>query len=241
MDAVESGHDVMVFSDNVPVEQEVALKRAAAEQGAAGDGAGLRHRGGRRPRPRVRQRRPARPGRHRGGVRHRVPAGARAARPRRRRGDARRSGSAGGTCPPRWAGWPPGRRCAGWTRTRPWSSSCWSPSPRPPRWRPRSRRSPPRWAPRCELALLGAGHPDLTEATEAVLRRLGRDVPAWPVAGLGRRSRPAVAGCGACSSAAPWPSEARIIATGLLGSAARRPHVRGLRRRRSTRPGGRTR
>ena len=33
MDAVESGHDVMVFSDNVPVEQEVALKRAAAEQG----------------------------------------------------------------------------------------------------------------------------------------------------------------------------------------------------------------
>jgi len=33
MDAVEAGHDVMVFSDNVPVEQEVALKRAAAEQG----------------------------------------------------------------------------------------------------------------------------------------------------------------------------------------------------------------
>src|SRR4051812_25429826 len=33
MDAVESGHDVMVFSDNVPVEQEVVLKRAAAAQG----------------------------------------------------------------------------------------------------------------------------------------------------------------------------------------------------------------
>ncbi len=33
MDAVEAGHDVMIFSDNVPVEQEVALKRAAAEQG----------------------------------------------------------------------------------------------------------------------------------------------------------------------------------------------------------------
>src|SRR3954465_10196987 len=33
MAAVESGHDVMVFSDSVPVEQEVALKRAAAEQG----------------------------------------------------------------------------------------------------------------------------------------------------------------------------------------------------------------
>jgi FdrA protein len=33
MDAVDAGRDVMVFSDNVPVEQEVALKRAAAEQG----------------------------------------------------------------------------------------------------------------------------------------------------------------------------------------------------------------
>lgn len=35
-----------------------------------------------------------------------------------------------------------------------------------------------------EYALLGAGQPDLTEATEAVLRRLGRDVPAWPVVGV---------------------------------------------------------
>ena len=34
MDAVDAGRDVMVFSDNVPVEQEVALKRAAAERGA---------------------------------------------------------------------------------------------------------------------------------------------------------------------------------------------------------------
>lgn len=33
MDAVEAGHDVMVFSDNVPVEQEVALKRAARSRG----------------------------------------------------------------------------------------------------------------------------------------------------------------------------------------------------------------
>jgi FdrA protein len=32
-----------------------------------------------------------------------------------------------------------------------------------------------------ELALLGPGRPDLTEATETVLRRLGRDVPTWPV------------------------------------------------------------
>ena len=34
-----------------------------------------------------------------------------------------------------------------------------------------------------ELALLGDGQPDLTAAAEAVLRRLGRDVPAWPVRG----------------------------------------------------------
>jgi FdrA protein len=33
MDAVDAGRDVMVFSDNVPLDQEVALKRAAAERG----------------------------------------------------------------------------------------------------------------------------------------------------------------------------------------------------------------
>jgi FdrA protein len=33
MDALESGSDVMVFSDNVPLEQEVALKRYAATRG----------------------------------------------------------------------------------------------------------------------------------------------------------------------------------------------------------------
>ena len=34
MDALEAGHDVMIFSDNVPVAEEVALKTYAAEQGA---------------------------------------------------------------------------------------------------------------------------------------------------------------------------------------------------------------
>ena len=34
MDALEAGHDVMVFSDNVPVAEEVALKRYAASRGA---------------------------------------------------------------------------------------------------------------------------------------------------------------------------------------------------------------
>ncbi len=35
-----------------------------------------------------------------------------------------------------------------------------------------------------ELALLGAGQPDLTAAAERVLERLGHDVPEWPVSGL---------------------------------------------------------
>ncbi len=34
MDAIESGHDVMIFSDNVPVAEEVALKTYAATRGA---------------------------------------------------------------------------------------------------------------------------------------------------------------------------------------------------------------
>jgi FdrA protein len=34
-----------------------------------------------------------------------------------------------------------------------------------------------------ELALLGPGRPDLTAATEALLRRLGHEAPAWPVHG----------------------------------------------------------
>ena len=37
-----------------------------------------------------------------------------------------------------------------------------------------------------ETALLGPGRPDLTRATEQLLRRLGRDVPGWPVAGEAR-------------------------------------------------------
>jgi FdrA protein len=34
MDALEAGHDVMIFSDNVPVAEEVALKQYAASRGA---------------------------------------------------------------------------------------------------------------------------------------------------------------------------------------------------------------
>jgi FdrA protein len=33
MDALDAGHDVMIFSDNVPLDQELALKRTAADRG----------------------------------------------------------------------------------------------------------------------------------------------------------------------------------------------------------------
>ncbi len=69
-----------------------------------------------------------------------------------------------------------------------------------------------------ELALLGAGQPDLTAAAEAVLRRLGSTVPDWPVTGNPRSSSPQdgsilrglFVGGTLCE-------EARLIATELLG------------------------
>ena len=118
MDALDAGRDVMVFSDNVPVEQEVALKRAAAERGllvmgpdcgtAVVGGVGLGFANVVAPGPVGHRRR----------LRHRLPAAARlldhagvgvTSRPRRRRPRPVRRRSAG--CPP-------ARRCAGSTRTR---------------------------------------------------------------------------------------------------------------------------
>ena len=70
-----------------------------------------------------------------------------------------------------------------------------------------------------ELALLGAGHPDLTEATEALLRARGVQVPEWPVSGT------AAAPSGGhllhgLFVGGTLSSEARIVATGLLGEEA---------------------
>jgi FdrA protein len=68
-----------------------------------------------------------------------------------------------------------------------------------------------------ELALLGPGQPDLTAAAEAVLRRLGREVPDWPVAGTaapasrGRLLRGLFVG-------GTMASEARIVVEDLLGT-----------------------
>jgi FdrA protein len=70
-----------------------------------------------------------------------------------------------------------------------------------------------------ELALLGPGLPDLTGAAEAVLRRLGRDVPVWPVTGwagapsAGRFLRGLFVG-------GTLAGEAKLIATAALGADA---------------------
>ena len=118
MDAVDAGRDVMVFSDNVPVEQEVALKRAAAERGVLvmGPDCGTAVVGGAR--PRLRQRDVPRAGGRRGRVRHGLPAAALPARPRRRRGEPRPGRRWSRPLGRRWAGSPPGPPWPGSTRTR---------------------------------------------------------------------------------------------------------------------------
>ena len=70
-----------------------------------------------------------------------------------------------------------------------------------------------------EFVLLGRGQPDLTAGTEAVLRRLGHDVPAWPVSGSttdppgGRLLRGLFVG-------GTLAGEAELITSEALGAAA---------------------
>jgi FdrA protein len=70
-----------------------------------------------------------------------------------------------------------------------------------------------------EMALLGAGHPDLTEATESLLLARGVPVPRWPVVGSaakatgGRLLRGLFVG-------GTLASEARIVATAITGADA---------------------
>jgi FdrA protein len=67
-----------------------------------------------------------------------------------------------------------------------------------------------------ELALLGRGQPDLTAAAEQVLRRLGREAPTWPTYGeaepatTGRALRGLFVGGTLCD-------EAMLVATEVLG------------------------
>jgi len=216
MDAVESGHDVMVFSDNVPVEQEVALKHAAAAQGllvmgpdcgtAVVGGLGLGFANVVQPGP-VGLVAASGTGcqqvlallDHAGvGVTHALGVGGRdlsaevgglATREALRRLDADAAVELIVLVSK-----PPAPEVE--AEVKEFAASLGTP---------------------VEYALLGAGHPDLTEATEAVLERLGREVPAWSVVGTasppsgGRWLRGLFVG-------GTMASEAKIIATRLLGS-----------------------
>jgi len=67
-----------------------------------------------------------------------------------------------------------------------------------------------------EFALLGRGQSDLTQAAEAVLQRLGRDVPSWPVSG----EAPAATGGTALRGlfvGGTLCDEAMLIASDVLG------------------------
>ena len=186
MDAIEAGHDVMVFSDNVPVEQEVALKRYAAERGAPRHGTRLRHRGDGRRRAGLRQHRASGTRRHRRRLGHRLPAAARACwtTPAGRSTASACAGrweSAGATCRRPSAVSPRARRCAGSTRTRTWTSSSSSPSRRLPRSPTALAGDAEGLGTPVELGLLGRGQRDLTAVAEAVLAGSGTRAPDWPV------------------------------------------------------------
>ncbi|MGZ6752662.1 MAG: FdrA family protein [Nocardioides sp.] len=182
MDALDAGLDVMVFSDNVPVEQEVALKRTAAERGllvmgpdcgtAVVDGLGLGFANAVDPGP-VGIVAASGTGcqqllallDHAGvGVSSALGVGGRdlssavgglATREAMRRLDADPAVELIVVVSK-----PPAPEVA--TAIEEYAATLGTP---------------------VHLALLGAGQPDLTAAAEAVLARLGRDVPDWPVCG----------------------------------------------------------
>jgi FdrA protein len=218
MDAVESGHDVMVFSDNVPVEQEVALKTAAARRGllvmgpdcgtAVVGGLGLGFANVVQPGPvgivaasgTGCQQVLALLDRAGVGVTHALGVGGRDL-----------SADVGGLATEEAL-----RRLDADPAVELIVLVSKPPAPEVER---RIEEFTAALGTPVELALLGAGHPDLTEATETVLRRLGRPVPSWPVVGTaaapsgGRHLRGLFVG-------GTMAGEARIVATGLLSERA---------------------
>ena len=160
--------------------------RAQADRGrprAAGDGARLRHRRRRRGRPRASPT-PPDPGRSASSP---PPAPAASSCSRcsttPASASARRWASAAATSPPRSAGSPRWRRCAGSTPTTTVELIVVVSKPPAPEVATRIEEYAATLATPVELALLGAGRPDLTAAAEAVLARLGTETPAWPVDG----------------------------------------------------------
>ncbi len=182
MDALDAGHDVMLFSDNVPVDQEVALKRAAADRGllvmgpdcgtAVVDGLGLGFANATRPGP-VGIVAASGTGcqqllallDHAGvGVSQALGVGGRDLSSdvagRSTREALRRLDADPAVELVVLVSKPPADDVG--TEIRGYAESLGTP---------------------VEIALLGAGQPDLTAAAERVLERLGRVVPEWPVSG----------------------------------------------------------
>ena len=218
MDALDAGRDVMLFSDNVPVEQEVALKRIATERGllvmgpdcgtAVVGGLGLGFANACRPGPVALV---AASGTgcqqllalldHAGvGVTHALGVGGRDLSAEvgglSTREAARRLDADGAVELVVVVSKPPAAEVAAELTT--YLGGLATP---------------------VELGLLGAGQPDLTAVAERVLRRLGREVPDWPVTGEVRAdARPGLlhglfVGGTLCT-------EGRIIATEALGADA---------------------
>ena len=183
MDALDAGHDVMLFSDNVPVEQEVALKTAAAGRGllvmgpdcgtAVVDGLGLGFANATRPGP-VGIVAASGTGcqqllallDHAGvGVSNALGVGGRdlssAVGGRSTREALRRLDADPDVELVVLVSKPPADDVA--ASIREFAAALDTP---------------------VELALLGPGQPDLTAAAERVLARLGSAVPEWPVSGV---------------------------------------------------------
>ncbi|WP_205471152.1 FdrA family protein [Nocardioides sp. SYSU D00038] len=223
MDALDAGHDVMVFSDNVPVEQEVALKRVASERGllvmgpdcgtAVLGGVGLGFANTVRPGP-VGLVAASGTGcqqvlallDHAGvGVSHAIGVGGHDLSAEVRGLSTlealRRLDADPAVETVLLVSKPPADDVA--AEVRAFADGLSTP---------------------VGLALLGAGHPDLTEATEALLRSLGHEVPAWPVAGS---ASPATSGqlLRGLFVGGTLASEARIVAEGLLGDGASDGHT----------------
>jgi FdrA protein len=218
MDAVDAGRDVMIFSDNVPVEQEVALKRAAADRGvlvmgpdcgtAVMDGVGLGF----------------------ANVVSPGPVGMVAASGTGCQQVLALLDHAGVGVS--WALGVGGRDLSAEVRglaTREALGRLDADTgvelvllvskPPSPDVAEELRRLVVGMSTPVEMALLGPGGPDLTQAAESVLRALGKTVPAWPVsgtaaaAGSGRLLRGLFVG-------GTMATEARILAEELLGTDA---------------------
>ena len=216
MDAIEAGHDVMVFSDNVPLDQEIALKRAAAEQGllvmgpdcgtAVVGGLGLGFANVVSPGP-VGIVAASGTGcqqvlallDHAGvGVSSALGVGGRdlsadvrglATREAMRRLDEDPAVELIVLISK-----PPAEDVA--AEIRAYADTLATP---------------------VEYALLGPGRPDLTAATESVLRRLGRDLPAWPVTGSASPGTGVIRGLFVGGTLA---SEAELITSLIAGTGA---------------------